>query len=205
MPRPLTVMVILSVAAHAALLLSWTGHTSRFTVASSETAPSQFHVAMINTTVTPPIPQNHRNAVNTFKTPDTVITPLAVTEFAATHDSAPAFAESTLSAPASAQITDDVLRNKVLHQVKTNFSNYFYYPMLARRNGWQGHVLLGFAVEADGAITHAHVAHGSGFPLLDESALAALQQVRNLPNSTSWLNGSRIELKLPVEYRLTGG
>jgi len=205
MHRPLTITIVFSVAAHAALLLSWVVHDATFTVASPETAPNQFHISLVDAVFQPPTPRKSEQPVVAVKQPPSVTPPadVAVPLPMQADQSPPADASPSL--PSSAQVIDNTLRSKVLLQVQTHFSNYFYYPLLARRNGWQGHVLLGFAVEADGAITHTHIARGSGYAILDESALAALQQVQSLPHATHGLNGGRVELKLPVEYRLTGG
>lgn len=205
MLRPLTVTLLFSITAHTALLLSWAVQQPSLAVAPQATAPMELQLSLVTQTIPPPARQIPKQVITTLEAPAlatprvTTATPLPI------QTEEISLSTATASTSLSAHILDDTMRSRVLQRVHSDFTHYFYYPLLARRNGWQGHVLLGFAVEADGAITHAHVARGSGYRILDESALAALQQVQSLPQTTHWLNGGRIELKLPVEYRLTGG
>jgi protein TonB len=50
------------------------------------------------------------------------------------------------------------------------------YPPLALRRGWQGTVRLRVTLDVQGRPTRVELAAGSGHPLLDESALAAVRQ-----------------------------
>ena len=94
---------------------------------------------------------------------------------------------------------------QVLSRVREDFDQHFYYPMLARRHGWQGQVLLGFSVAANGRIHGVHVQRGSGYPILDESAQAALNRIPQLHQVQRWLQGNSMQLQLSVVYRLQGG
>jgi protein TonB len=49
------------------------------------------------------------------------------------------------------------------------------YPMLARRNGWSGEVLLRVRVTASGKAASVEVERSSGHAVLDRSALAAVR------------------------------
>lgn len=104
-----------------------------------------------------------------------------------------------------AEFRRNEVRNRVLSRLRTDLHQYFVYPMLAQRQGWQGRVLLGFSVEANGAIRNIHVAAGSGYPILDTSAMNALARVRHLYEASEWLQGNRLEMQMPVEFRLQGG
>lgn len=104
-----------------------------------------------------------------------------------------------------AELQRNEIRDRVLSRIRTNLQQYFVYPLLAQRQGWQGRVLLGFSVEANGAIRNIHVAAGSGYPILDSSAQAALARIQNLYEAGNWLQGQRLELQLPVIFRLQGG
>lgn len=96
-------------------------------------------------------------------------------------------------------------RAEVLSRVRENFAQHFYYPMLARRHGWQGQVLLGFSVAANGRIHDVHVQRGSGYSVLDESAQSALNRIKQLQQIRHWLSGDSMQLQLSVVYRLQGG
>lgn len=57
------------------------------------------------------------------------------------------------------------------------------YPLLSRRQEEQGTVLLRIMVRADGTAGEIYVRRTSGYPLLDESALHAVQNWRFTPAS----------------------
>jgi len=59
------------------------------------------------------------------------------------------------------------------------------YPLLSRRQEEQGTVLLRIMVKTDGTAGEIHVKKTSGYPLLDESALHAVQNWRFTPASAN--------------------
>lgn len=76
------------------------------------------------------------------------------------------------------------------------------YPMLARRMGTQGVVVLRVHVRADGSVAAAEVAQSSGSALLDDSALKTVrQQWRFLP---ARLNDEPVEswVEVPIRFVL---
>lgn len=87
----------------------------------------------------------------------------------------------------------------VLNAARLRLQQHFRYPLLARRRGWQGEVLLGFQLSARGQITDIRVARSSGYPLLDRAAVNSLRQVGSLPTPRQ-----QLDLQLPVIYRLEG-
>ena len=84
-----------------------------------------------------------------------------------------------------------------LHQ---EIARHFNYPLLARRRGWQGEVVLAFRVESDGQISNARIARSSGHGVLDRAALIALGRVGRLNHPPAF----GVALQLPVIYRLEG-
>jgi protein TonB len=84
--------------------------------------------------------------------------------------------------------------------IQQALAKHFRYPLMARRHGWQGEVLLAFRIEADGRILDARIAHSSGYALLDDAALNALGKVHRLEHDTA----QSYTLQLPVIYRLEG-
>lgn len=91
---------------------------------------------------------------------------------------------------------------EILSQVRQAMSRYFSYPLLARQQGWEGEVLLGFSVFPDGRIDDVRIVQSSGHRLLDEAACSALARVGALPDARPQ---ERLQLHLPVTYRLTEG
>ncbi len=82
---------------------------------------------------------------------------------------------------------------------------YFDYPLLARRRGWEGTVVVSLHIDADGHISQLRVAGTSRHPVLDRAALASLAQVRHVPAAVAYLGGRHSDILLPIEYRLTDG
>jgi protein TonB len=79
---------------------------------------------------------------------------------------------------------------------------HFEYPPLARRRGWQGRVRIGLLVEADGHLSRVQLVESSGYTLLDKAAMKNVNQLRNVPGATQWLDGRDLDVVLPVSYRL---
>lgn len=92
----------------------------------------------------------------------------------------------------------------VLARLHKKLAQRFVYPLLARRMGWQGRVLLGFRVDGSGSIQHVRIKQSSGYAVLDDSAMAALLKIGKIAIQTgATLPGSR-QLEIPIIYRLEG-
>jgi len=73
------------------------------------------------------------------------------------------------------------------------------YPVLARRNGWEGQVLLKVVLGGDGRLIRVDVQESSGHEALDQSAMETLRAAMPLKlENQSW---SQVALLLPVVYR----
>ncbi len=75
------------------------------------------------------------------------------------------------------------------------------YPKLARLRGWQGHVVILAQVFADGSTGQVTIDTSSGYPILDKSALQAVQHWIFSPGRT---NGRPVttEVLVPVYFKL---
>lgn len=75
------------------------------------------------------------------------------------------------------------------------------YPYLARRNGWEGEVLIKAVIGADGRLLHAEIVESSGHAVLDQDALKVLRDSTplELEQNPSWQQAT---LTVPVAYRL---
>lgn len=106
---------------------------------------------------------------------------------------------------------NDVVTNKeeqqnyLIGEVKNKLARYFVYPPRARRRGWEGEVLLGFDISENGELGNIHIAHSSGYSLLDRSALKSITKVKAITLPTGNSPAHSIELRLPVIYRLQEG
>ena len=110
------------------------------------------------------------------------------------------------AATMQAQKSDtNMLASQLESQLRYALAPYFSYPQMARRNGWQGRVRVGVRVEADGRLSHVHIAQSSGYRLLDSAALATLNHISTVPEAVGWLEGRHFDMVLPIDYRLIDG
>ncbi len=75
------------------------------------------------------------------------------------------------------------------------------YPPTARARGWEGTVMLRLTVTREGAVERAAIHTSSGFPILDESALRAVQAWRFEPARDGEF-AIPATVKLPVRFAL---
>ncbi|SNZ13623.1 TonB family protein [Hydrogenobacter hydrogenophilus] len=72
------------------------------------------------------------------------------------------------------------------------------YPLLARKMGWEGRVVVCFRLTPDGRLEDLHVLESSGYEILDRSALEAVSRSAHLfPKPPV-----EVLIKLPVNFRL---
>ena len=81
-------------------------------------------------------------------------------------------------------------------------SEYFYYPRIARKKGWQGQVKLRLRIEGNGHLSNIQLHRSSGYTTLDNAAMNSLQKAAYLPDAKSWLQGMHYDIVVPVEYHL---
>ena len=84
-----------------------------------------------------------------------------------------------------------------LAMVRERIARTLAYPPRARKLGWQGTVALTFVLRADGRIRELRMARSSGYPVLDEAALSAVERAVPFPPP-----GMDVRIELPVTFRL---
>ena len=77
------------------------------------------------------------------------------------------------------------------------------YPMLARRMGWRGKVILNVEVLADGRCGEAQVFQSSGHKILDDAALDSVRNWRFVPARHAGKATSQW-FKIPINFSLEG-
>jgi protein TonB len=117
-------------------------------------------------------------------------------------------AENNVINPIAAITIDDIKTltqqqtARITAQLNQAFDQYFNYPRLAQRNGWQGIVKLGLRIESNGQLSHIRLLSTSGFPVLDQAAIETLNRISTLHDVDIWLNGLHFDTVLPIQYKL---
>lgn len=192
----------LSAALHMALLVTW--HSSPQLDGQRETV---FSVTLTPSMSIPPPATRLAEATASAAARATPPRPATRQDISANRDKAvlqpvpqqPAPAATTAEgpgqtmAPTGARIQARLLADLVRH---------FEYPLVARLRGWEGTVMIGLDIEADGFLRQVHLSRSSGYDVLDQSALEAVRRVARFRESPDWLSGKRLHIQLPVIYRL---
>lgn len=89
-----------------------------------------------------------------------------------------------------------------LSKLSRHLSRYYEYPRRARRLGQEGTPVIVFEFRRDGSLIGHSLRTGSGHQLLDESALAMLEQAAPLPPVPDDISGQKFRYALPVRFSL---
>ncbi|MTI17121.1 energy transducer TonB [Rhodobacteraceae bacterium RKSG542] len=76
------------------------------------------------------------------------------------------------------------------------------YPSKARRRGLEGSVVVSFSVEPSGSISGLRVVRGSGNPLFDKAALAAVKRAAPFGKFPNSLGSKPMGLRLPIDFKM---
>jgi protein TonB len=108
---------------------------------------------------------------------------------AAAAPSVPALSQSSLLAAYRQSLTEI-------------FAGQQQYPRVAAMRGWEGEVRLHLRVARKGNLIAVKLDHSSGFDVLDQHALAMLEQLATLPPLPDGLEANEIQVVVPVNYKL---
>lgn len=227
-PLPLLAFILLSLLAHGLTLFpssdtamqiskARVGTTMISTVLSTaQDAPT----AIPENNVSPAIPE--KKVTTKIETPkelslmatkpeaiqktDTEPTPLAAQTLPATPSIKPATprqpADKTLAHAERVAHQRDQQRNFLLGELQNQLHRYLTYPLRARRNGWQGEVMVAFHVSEGGQLRNIRLSKSSGYSLLDRSALNAIARLKQISLPDRLGNPQAMDLLLPVQYKL---
>jgi TonB family protein len=87
-------------------------------------------------------------------------------------------------------------------KIRTALQKHLTYPPIARRRGWQGTVTIHVTIKSNGDLRQVKLSKSSGYSLLDNSAISALQKVGHLDELKPLLRGNTIPIELPIRYLL---
>jgi len=78
------------------------------------------------------------------------------------------------------------------------------YPRLARDRGWEGLTRVRVEIGSDGLLKTVTVVHSSGHPVLDDRAVAKIQEIK-LPNIPEELRERAFSVDVPIQFNLRKG
>lgn len=76
------------------------------------------------------------------------------------------------------------------------------YPDRARRQHWEGTVVVALSLSADGKVTNISVVESSGREILDEAALEMVRRASPLPRAPEGLRGKERSVRVPIAFKL---
>ncbi len=94
------------------------------------------------------------------------------------------------------------LRGLFTGQVRQRIANAKYYPRIARRRGMEGQPIIAFTLDKEGRLVKAALSQTSGYQLLDDAALDAVQQGAPYPEIPAPLKMESFQFKLPISFIL---
>ena len=89
-----------------------------------------------------------------------------------------------------------------LRKLSRHLSRFYKYPRRARRLGQEGAPVITFEFRRDGSLIGHSLRTESGHPILDEAALAMLENAAPLPSIPDGMSGQTFRYALPVRFSL---
>lgn len=88
-------------------------------------------------------------------------------------------------------------RQEHFSAIKESIRKNMVYPLVARKNGWQGRVLVSFVICLDGRVEEIRIEESSGFALLDKNAIDIIKRAAPFASPPV-----RATLIIPIDYSL---
>lgn len=103
------------------------------------------------------------------------------------------------------ELDDEKIKAHVIAHLYKELAQYFTYPHIARRKGWQGKVLLDLNIAANGYINNIKLVKSSGYRILDRSAMEILGKIGRVDTINTRSKGSPLDVRIPIIYHLEKG
>jgi TonB family protein len=113
---------------------------------------------------------------------------------------APEISPSSASAKVAA---DSGVAEGYKKQIAESLARHQHYPRMARVRNWKGTAILQLDFGSDGRLDSYRLVRSSGHSILDDQAVQILVASLPLPRLPAPLEGNRLSLEVPVEFRLT--
>jgi protein TonB len=79
------------------------------------------------------------------------------------------------------------------------------YPHWAREAGYEGTTKIRFAILANGGLEEVFIVDSSGYDILDNAAIAAIEKAAPFPPLPNSLKRDILQLELPIAFQLSMG
>lgn len=100
-------------------------------------------------------------------------------------------------------VDSNTVRSSYLQRCRGLIEHYKVYPVLARKGGIEGTVVIRGTLGRDGTLRQCDVASSSRSALLDNAALRAVRSVVRFPPVPPELTGAELNFEVPVAFRLS--
>lgn len=93
-------------------------------------------------------------------------------------------------------------KQKYLIEFRGLIENRKEYPLMARRRGIEGIVVIGVTIRKNGEVIDHKIVQASGHEILDQSALNLVKKINAFKAFPAELGNNDIELKFPIAFKL---
>lgn len=211
--RVLTWAIAISTGIHLAVLLPMLSDQQTIVI-YSPTPPS----SSMTLVVSPLTHAEKQNAVTQARQQPAQAATQAKTTINQSQDVTPknisaTAADEKVEMPSPAQTQSSATRtdpqsdfeHDVINYLHAEFRIRFQYPLLARKRGWSGEVVIALNVDHNGLIDEIAIQKSSGYPVLDNNAVQTFRAIGTVTPAIQSRINSRQHLAIPVVYTLTGG
>lgn len=108
-----------------------------------------------------------------------------------------------MAAPSPARVDGPAVSAGVILAIRQQLARYQAYPASARRRGLEGAATVRFVISRGGELMDAELLQSSGSRHLDQAAMKLVSDAAPYPPLPGVIGASRLEVKIPIEYRLT--
>ena len=93
------------------------------------------------------------------------------------------------------------IKNQYFADLKAHIEQHKHYPIMSRRLGQTGRVVVAFTLHGDGSFTNIHVHQSCPFERLNVAALDAVKRVGRFRPIPKEINTGFLDIQVPIEYQ----
>lgn len=108
----------------------------------------------------------------------------------------------TIAAPVTSAAAEQAALADWQSQLLGHLKTYLRYPRQARRSRQEGAVFVTVTVDRRGNVLDADVDRGSGYPALDNEAVATVRRGSPVPPPTADIRGNPVTVTIPIQFSL---